>query len=215
MDDRDRDIEELLNRASTGWSFDARRSRTVVEERTRPTARRGPRWTALTIGLLVGVAAVGSVIVLALASDSPGDNVPAGAMSPSASATESTCQGAIDLRPTYLPWLEGEITQPHETYDASIDREQLSWMGPGGTGVGLTLYPHAPQGNWGEETDILIDGVAGRLHREDEGDLVSMSWDLSGRRCNFLELIVSLPGGTKKQAIDELMRIAKSLRPAA
>jgi hypothetical protein len=127
----------------------------------------------------------------------------------------STCEGAIDLRPTYLPWVQGQIPAPRQTYDASIDRDQLSWTGPDGTGVGLTLYPHVPQGNVGEETDILVDGVAGHLHRQDEGGLVGLSWDLRGRRCNYLELVISWPDGPKAEAIDELLRIAASLRRIA
>jgi streptogramin lyase len=133
----------------------------------------------------------------------------------SPSATESQCKGAIDLMPTYLPWIQGDIPAPHETYDASIDRDQLSWAGPHGTGVGLTLYPNTPLGNSGEETDVIIDGEVGHLHRFDESDLVGMWWDLSGRHCNFLELSLSPGDWTKDQAIDELMRIARSLRPAA
>ncbi|MGH2679598.1 MAG: hypothetical protein ACRDG8_03815 [Actinomycetota bacterium] len=130
-------------------------------------------------------------------------------------SSDPTCQGAIDLRPTYLPWVQGQIPAPRQTYDATIDRDQLSWTAPDGTGVGLTLYPHVPQGNVGEETVILVDGVAGQLHRQDEGGLVGLSWDLRGRRCNYLELVISRPDGTKAEAIEELLRIAASLRPAA
>ncbi len=138
-----------------------------------------------------------------------------GGSDPSPSSEESTCQGAIDLRPTYLPWVEGNIPAPHETYDGSIDRHQLAWAGPQGRGLALTLYPHVPLSNTGVQTKVVIDGVAGHLHREDESDLVSMWWDLSGRRCNFLELIMSPRDWPKERAIDELMRVARSLRPVA
>ena len=141
--------------------------------------------------------------------------LPTGVAAPSPSAEEATCKGAIDLRPTYVPWAQGPVPAPRETYDVSIDRDQLSWTGPRGRGIGLTLYPHVPLGNPGEETDVVIDGVAGHLHRNDESDLVSMSWDLSGRRCNLLELIVSPGDWTKERAIDELMRVARSLRSVA
>jgi hypothetical protein len=120
------------------------------------------------------------------------------------------------VRPAYLPWVEpGQpIPPPTESYDAEIDRAQLSWADPnrppGQAGVGLTVYPHAPMGNWGEETDVVVEGVAGRLHSQDEGGLVGISWDLSAR-CNYMELALAAPGSSKDLAIQELMRIARSL----
>jgi hypothetical protein len=121
-----------------------------------------------------------------------------------------------EARPRYLPWIEqgDPIPRPIVSYDADIDRAQLSWPNPnhppGEAGVGLTVYTHTPLGNLGEETDILIDGVAGRLHRADEAGLVGISWSLNRSECNYVELILADPG-PKDAAIEELMRIARSL----
>lgn len=121
-----------------------------------------------------------------------------------------------EVRPRYLPWIErgDPIPRPIVSYDAEIDRAQLSWPNPnhppGEAGVGLTVYTHTPLGNLGEETDILVDGVAGRLHRADEAGLVGISWWLDRPECNYMELILADPG-PKGAAIQELMRIARSL----
>jgi WD40 repeat protein len=122
-----------------------------------------------------------------------------------------------EVRPSYLPWIEqgDSIPRPIVSYDAEIDRAQLSWPNPnhprGRAGIGLTVYTHTPLGSLGQETDVVIDGVAGHLHREDEGGLVGMSWTLNGSECNYMELILADPGLSKRGAIDELMRIARSL----
>lgn len=122
-----------------------------------------------------------------------------------------------ELRPTYLPWIEqgDPIPRPIVSYDAEIDRAQLSWPNPnhprGQAGVGLTIYTHTPLGSLGEETDVMIVGVAGHLHREDEGGLVGISWSLNRSECNYIELTLADPGSSKRDAIDKLMRIARSL----
>jgi hypothetical protein len=120
------------------------------------------------------------------------------------------------LRPTHLHWLQPgqQVPPPTETYDAEINRAQMSWDDPNGeAGVGLTVYPHEPAGNEGEPINILIYGVEGQLHSEDEGgNLVSISWDLEGEYCNFLELIVSAPGVGQSESVDQLMDVAESLR---
>ena len=129
--------------------------------------------------------------------------------------SERTCRHAIDMRPTYLPWLEdgNTIPEPLTSYDVEIDRAQLAWQErDGGLEVGLALYPHTPMGNIGEPTDIKIDGVEGHLHLQDEGGLIGMSWDLRDERCNYLELVLSSPRMPKRQAVHELVRIATSLR---
>jgi hypothetical protein len=121
------------------------------------------------------------------------------------------------VRPAYLPWIEpGEpLPPPIESYDAEIDRAQLSWTNPnhppGQAGVGLTIYTHTPMGNLGEETDVLVDGIAGRLHREDEGGLIGISWSFNRSECNHLELALAAPDLSRSVAIQELLRVARSL----
>ena len=121
------------------------------------------------------------------------------------------------VRPTYLPWIEpGEqIPPPVESYDDEIGRSQLSWTEPAGLqgriGVGLTVYTHTPLGDQGEEIDIELEGVTGRLHREDEGGLVGISWSLQTSECNFVELVLSAPGLSRNVAIEQLIRVARSL----
>jgi hypothetical protein len=132
------------------------------------------------------------------------------------SASEATCRDAIDVLPTYLPWIDagGQVPAPVETYDRELDRAQLSWQGGNELGIGLTVYPHAPLGNMGHPTTVEVHGATGHLHLQDEGGLIGVSWDLPGRRCNYLELSFSSPGVPKSKAVDELMRVASSLRPA-
>ena len=123
----------------------------------------------------------------------------------------------VEVRPRYLPWVErGEpVPRPTVSYDAEIDRAQLSWLDPnhrqGRAGVGLTVYTHTPLGNVGEETGIVLEGVAGRLHRADEGGLVGISWSLAAAECNYVELTLSAPELTTSDAVMELTRIARSL----
>jgi hypothetical protein len=74
-----------------------------------------------------------------------------------------------------------------------------------------TVYTQTPLGGLGEDTDVVIDDVAGRLHREDEGGLVGMSWTLNGSECNYMELALADPGSSKRGAIDELLKVARSL----
>jgi hypothetical protein len=122
------------------------------------------------------------------------------------------------VRPTFLPWLDaGEgIPRPRVSYDAAIDRAQLSWSDPAypqeDAGVGLTVYPHTPMGNVGEETDIVINGVVGRLHRFDEANVVGLSWDFPGRTCNFMELSLVAPDLSRSEAVSDLMEVARSMR---
>jgi dipeptidyl aminopeptidase/acylaminoacyl peptidase len=122
-----------------------------------------------------------------------------------------------EVRPSYLPWIEqgDPIPRPIVSYDEEIDRAQLSWPDPnypqGRAGIGLTVYTHTPLGSLGEETDVDIDGVAGRLHREDEGGLVGISWTLRGSECNYMELVLADPDSSKLGAIDELLKVARSL----
>jgi hypothetical protein len=124
---------------------------------------------------------------------------------------------APTVRPSYLPWMKpGEpIPGPKVSYDAEIDRAQLSWTDPnypeGQAGVGLTLYTLSPMGNLGEPTDIVLDGVTGHLHRADEGGLVSISWNLNTSECNFMELVLAAPDLPKRVAINQLMKVARSL----
>jgi streptogramin lyase len=216
IEERDRNVDSILDiREGAAWLL-ADHDLWVVEQGGAYLRRIDP--VQRTLGLSVSVPigrplAVSSSTVWSVAGESLRRwELPVESPDFSPSATESQCKGAIDLMPTYLPWIKGDIPAPHETHDASIDRDQLSWAGPHGTGVGLTLYPHTPLGNSGEETDVVIDGVVGHLHRFDERNLVGMWWDLSGRYCNFLELSLSAGDWTKEQAIDELMRIARSLR---
>jgi TolB protein len=121
-----------------------------------------------------------------------------------------------EIRPRYLPWIEqgDPIPRPIVSYDAEIDRAQLSWPNPnhppGEAGVGLTIYTHTPLGDQGKETDMVIDGVAGRLHRADEAGLVGISWSLNRSECNYIELILADPG-PKDVAIEKLITIARSL----
>lgn len=121
------------------------------------------------------------------------------------------------LRPTYLPWLAAgkPVPSPTESYDEQINRAALWWRDPrvpyGEGGVGLTVYTHFPLSSE-EETDIDIKGVAGQLHRLDESpDLVSLHWDLPTSSCNFLELVLVAPNLTKDEAVQELLKIARSL----
>jgi hypothetical protein len=121
------------------------------------------------------------------------------------------------VRPTYLPWIErgGTIPEPLESYDAEIDRAQLSWSDPdfpeGEAGIGLTMYTHRPQGNRGGQTDIMIEGVPGRLHGPGDGGAVSISWDLETTRCNFMELILTDPSHGSAGALMEVVKVGASL----
>lgn len=122
------------------------------------------------------------------------------------------------VRPTFLPWLDAgeEIPPPRVSYDAAIDRAQLTWSDPaypeGDAGVGLSVYPHTSMGTAGEETDIVINGVAGRLHRFDEANVVGLSWDLPGRTCNFMELSLVAPDVSRSEAVSDLFDVAQSMR---
>lgn len=215
MDDRDRNLADRLHRASEGWSFDSARSRSIVEARAWNRDRSPSRGVSLIVGLVLGTAVVSGSIVMALGSGDERDGTvqaPGASNPPSPTVSDSTCEGAIAFRPTYLPWRPDEIPAPREGFDSSIDRAQLVWTGQDGTEVALTLYPHAAQGNVGQRTDVLVDGVNGYLHAEDEGGLISMSWDLAGHRCNYLELILSQPDAGKDEATEELLKIASSFR---
>jgi dipeptidyl aminopeptidase/acylaminoacyl peptidase len=136
---------------------------------------------------------------------------------PTDSTDPSRCEFPT-LRPTYLPWVHPgkEIPAPHESYDDEIDRAQLSWSDPrfplGETGVGLTVYTHFPQGNRGQQTDIVVRGVAGRLHGPGDGGGVSVSWVLPTSTCNFLELSYGAPNLTMMEAIQQLLKIGRSLQ---
>jgi hypothetical protein len=124
---------------------------------------------------------------------------------------------APSVRPTYLPWIEsnGAIPEPLESYDAEIDRAQLAWSNPnfpeGEAGVGLTVYTHSPQGNRGDATDIVVQGVAGRLHGPGDGGDVSVSWDLGTARCNYMELTLADRSLGSARAVAELVKVGESL----
>ncbi len=183
-----------------------------------PRRRRGTVWL-IAAGVVVAAAATWFVFDGSTRRN-PTDPRQRGAIatSPRPSDSDSARCTPVEHRPTYLPWIEeGEqVPPPQESYDAEIDRAQLSWSNsdpnPRVAGVGLTRYPHIPAGNFGEPANVSLAGTEGRLHSEDEGGLISIFWDVESDECNFVELILHAPGLSDKDAIDELKRIATSLR---
>lgn len=165
-------------------------------------------------GNLMAVSAA-LTVTLAACAEQPSSSL-TGGPSKQSDVAQTACT-APSLRPTYLPWIENNrpIPEPLESYDAEIDRAQLSWSNPsfpeGEAGVGLTVYTHLPQGNRGEQTDIVIQGVPGRLNGPGDGGTVGISWDLDTTRCNFLELILADPSLGSARALEEVVKVGESL----
>lgn len=133
---------------------------------------------------------------------------------PPATATRPERCVAPDVRPTYLPWLKPgeEVPPPRESYDEEINRAQLSWQDPGGeTGVGLTVYPLPGGVALEEPIAIWIYGVEGQLHRLDEGGVIGIHWDVQDEYCNFVELSLYAPGLPIGDAVNQLLKVARSL----
>jgi hypothetical protein len=123
---------------------------------------------------------------------------------------EERCDFA-PVEPTYLPWLDKdqEVPPPIESYDKEIDRAQEAWVGPNGQQVGLTRYPLGEFGEPGEPIGVEIDSAEGQLH-EGEGQTFSIAWDIDDP-CNFVELIMALPGSDVEELREELLKTARSL----
>jgi hypothetical protein len=209
MTQRDGEIVDWLRRASEGWTFDHEAARSRIGG-TSPGAPRRPHRAALLVGLVVGASAIALIVLVR-----PSGEGQAPATLPS-SPQVTSCDQALVFRPTYLPWLASDtpVPQPAASFDDELGRAQLWWDDPrtkSPAGVGLALYTHNPEGNLGERTEVVIEGVAGRLHSTSEGGEIVMSWDFKHSSCNYLELIVDEPV-PQVAAVDETLRTAASLR---
>lgn len=119
------------------------------------------------------------------------------------------------VRPTYLPWLapDDPIPSPTRSYDRQIEQAQLSWTNPARPqdGVGLTLYPLSVGTTPEKRLGVDVQGSVGYLHHG-PGE-TSAWWDLDAG-CNFLELSVDLEDSSQRRLDQELLKIARALRPA-
>jgi hypothetical protein len=215
MNDEDEVVSDLLRQTAKAWTFDAERIRSEALRQHNDRSRDRGRLPALVFGIVVGSMAVAIALI---AIDPSGDSFSQdpGTVPGEQSVAPTRCSAPAE-RPTYLPWLDGGqiVPAPFESYDAEIGRAQLYWGNPGfpegEAGVALSLYTYDLRGNQGEPTDIMIRGVAGRLHKDDEGGLLTILWDFETPQCNLMELTLAAPGLTENRAAEQLVGIAQSL----
>jgi hypothetical protein len=125
--------------------------------------------------------------------------------------------------PTYMPWLsESETTPPGQvgTYAEEGDRYDLQWRPPGQSRdkifyVSLSRYSDLAGYGGARATKPVIMGSEGMLAEGTMPGDVAIGWNVGGRFCNIIELVLVTDGEMNAaEAEREILRIADSFVPA-
>lgn len=165
----------------------------------------------------------------ASSSDRPEGTDPESAQAQSrAPASASSVDGGArceyaSVRPAYLPWLKpGKAAPRPQTYHGPDDAAWLDWRRPHWAEEDAPYYVvlrrdsqfTTSSGHLVPGTRLPETAERGRLYSGEVGFSPSIVWFLVGApSCEWLTLQLAAPGMSRRQAENEIVKIARSLEP--